>query len=97
MLTVSLAFFARTLAARLLHENDVSYGLNIYHMPVVNLPLANHLFGAAKIPIFLGSTLLLAILSWRVIEKPALSLKDYSLLASNRGRGPSPTVASNSR
>lgn len=86
MLTVSLAFSARTLSARVLHENDISYGLYIYHMPVVNLLLAQGVSGPARVATYLASTLLLAILSWRLIEKPALSLKEYSLRSSQRGR-----------
>ena len=58
---------------------DVSYGLYIYHMLIVNIVLAKG--GAAKfsgnslIIIYFVSTLLIALLSWFLIERPALALK----------------------
>jgi peptidoglycan/LPS O-acetylase OafA/YrhL len=79
LLTVSLAFTARGLSTRVLRGNDISYGLYIYHMPVVNLLLARHLDGAGPFAVFVATAIALAALSWRFIERPALSLKDYSL------------------
>jgi peptidoglycan/LPS O-acetylase OafA/YrhL len=79
MLTAGIAFTGRSLSSHLLKENDISYGLYIYHLPVLNLLLANHFSGVSGMVIFLSITAVLAYLSWRLVEKPALSLKDYSL------------------
>ena len=77
--TVSLAFTWRGLSARLLDGNDISYGVYIYHMPVINLLL---FYGMAGLPGFFVAvfgTIALAALSWRLVERPALGLKKYTV------------------
>lgn len=58
---------------------DIFYGIYIYHMLVVNILIAS---GAAVnysesilISIYFCTTLLFAVFSWFLIEKPSLSLK----------------------
>lgn len=79
MLTVSMAFTARDVSSLILRGNDISYGVYIYHVPIINLLLAHHLAGGRAFALFLAVTIAMALLSWRLIEKPALALKDYSL------------------
>ena len=79
MLTVSMAFTARGVSSRVLRGNDISYGLYIYHAPVMNLLIAHQFAGRRAFALFLATTIAMAILSWRLVEKPALSLKDYSI------------------
>lgn len=79
MLTVSAAFTARNLSSRLLRGNDTSYGLYIYHMPILNLLIANRIGGASGFILFFVATGCAAILSWRFVEAPALALKTYSV------------------
>lgn len=79
--TISLAFTRGQWAERLLHRNDISYGIYIYHMPIYNFCL--ELWGPLK-----GAPLMLAILSvpvvslvsWRLIEAPSMRLKKVTLL-----------------
>lgn len=79
-LVFSAAFTRGTLSDRLLRRNDVSYGVYIYHMPVANFLLATGLAGIVGSPLIaISATLLLAFLSWRLIEKPALALKRHAL------------------
>jgi len=72
-LVVSLAMSAPQLSDRILRHHDVSYGLYLYHMLVINLlvglaaPSGWASFAAAII-VSLG----LAVLSWTLIEKPYL-------------------------
>jgi peptidoglycan/LPS O-acetylase OafA/YrhL len=74
------AFSGITLSDGLLRRNDLSYGLYIYHMPVVNFVLAMGLVGStANLFIVIGATLALAYGSWRWVEKPTLSLKKHPL------------------
>jgi peptidoglycan/LPS O-acetylase OafA/YrhL len=86
-LAISGAMSFRTLSDRLLHRNDVSYGLYIYHMPGVYL-----LARLAILPPPLGVALLvlvtlaLAMLSWRLIERPFLAHKHRSLRAEAQGQ-----------
>jgi peptidoglycan/LPS O-acetylase OafA/YrhL len=63
----------------LLHRNDISYGVYIFHMPVINMLLVNGLTGWTGFWLSLGITAGLAVLSWRCIEKPALRLRSWAL------------------
>lgn len=77
--TVSVAFTWRGLSARLLNGNDISYGVYIYHMPLINLLL---FYGIPGLPGFFAAvfgTIALATLSWRLVERPALGLKRYTV------------------
>lgn len=68
------------LSGRLLRGNDLSYGVYIYHMPVINLLL---FFGPAGRPmdrlIVFAVTVFLAGLSWIMVERPALALKKHPM------------------
>lgn len=76
LVTLSFAFSYKNLSNKLLKHNDISYGIYIYHMLVVNTLVA---IGFLYKPIYMFAifivTIVLAILSWKLIEKPALSLK----------------------
>ena len=81
-LTLSAAFTKPKLAHTLLNRNDISYGMYIFHMPVINVILElgwgrpHYMFW-----IVVAMTTLLAWLSWRYVEKPALRLKHHTLLS----------------
>ena len=80
MVTFAAAFSAPTLSDRLLRRNDVSYGVYIYHGPVINLLLATGLGAVAlRFPLAIALTIALAYGSWRLVEKPALGLKRHPL------------------
>ncbi|WP_428653458.1 acyltransferase family protein [Runella sp.] len=74
--TISFAFSYRNLSKLLLGEEDVSYGVYIYHMVVVNiffeLGLLRHVSYYLAVIII---TYLVSVISWKWIEKPALHLK----------------------
>ena len=65
---------------RVLRGNDISYGLYIWHMPVIN-----HLLYTSETTHYWSSYLALAIsfflalLSWKLIEKPTLKLKKFQI------------------
>ena len=76
----SLAYTAVNLSKNLLNHQDISYGLYIYHMPVVNTFIylaADWRFSNEweTVAIILFSTICLAMCSWFLIEKPSLNLK----------------------
>jgi peptidoglycan/LPS O-acetylase OafA/YrhL len=85
-LIVSLAMSAPQLSDRILRHHDVSYGLYLYHMLVIELlvglaaPSEWTSFAAALI-VSLG----LAALSWTLIEKPYLRGKRGGLRAVSEG------------
>jgi peptidoglycan/LPS O-acetylase OafA/YrhL len=74
---LSLAFMAPALLRYLTPKPDLSYGFYLWAFPVEQL-VANYLHPSTPIGLFLLTTLLtlpLALLSWYVIESPALKKK----------------------
>jgi peptidoglycan/LPS O-acetylase OafA/YrhL len=55
---------------------DVSYGVYIWHMPIINLLLV---LGIGSAPIAIMLVAAMALLSWHLIERPALRLKSRSI------------------
>ena len=77
---LSLAYVRPTLGHQLLRGNDVSYGLYIYHMPIVGLLIQLGRTGSlAWVGVALGSALTCAVLSWRFVERPFLRRKRVGL------------------
>ena len=77
-LTFAAAYSRPSLGARLLGRNDISYGVYLYHIPVINLFLyygfigqGRYLFAAVVVTTALG------LLSWQLLEKPCLRLKRH--------------------
>jgi peptidoglycan/LPS O-acetylase OafA/YrhL len=80
LITFAAAFSAPALSERLLCRNDVSYGLYIYHVPVINvLLMTGAVGGRTGVAVALALSIALAYASWRVVEKPALTLKRHPL------------------
>lgn len=72
-LVLAAANTAPGLSSRILGKNDISYGLYIYHMPVYNFLLYKHLSWGW---LGFGVAVLCAALSWWLVERRALRLKD---------------------
>ncbi|MFN3782359.1 MAG: acyltransferase family protein [Spirosomataceae bacterium] len=73
----SLAFSYKTWSSRFLRNNDISYGLYIFHMPIVNFFVQNGYVG--DISYFLVVCLLsifFALASWFLVERNALKFKE---------------------
>lgn len=73
---LSFVFSFAGLSHRLLGDNDISYGVYIYHMVVINVLVELGVVGGF-LPLAAAVLLTLTVgyLSWLFIEKPALSLK----------------------
>ncbi|MFT3991629.1 MAG: acyltransferase [Luteolibacter sp.] len=81
LLTISAAYTAKSLSATLLRGTDCSYGIYIYHSLAINLFVQMHwLQSLAAVPLIFLVTIILALMSWHGIEKPALSRKSHSPL-----------------
>jgi peptidoglycan/LPS O-acetylase OafA/YrhL len=86
--TISLAYTYKTISNKILKDIDISYGIYIYHGPIINIFLAlnvsdkflsygGHIVNNMMVfLIFLIITFFLAYISWIFVEKPALSLKN---------------------
>jgi peptidoglycan/LPS O-acetylase OafA/YrhL len=72
----SFAFSFRGLAQVLLRRNDVSYGVYIYHMLVINILVQFGLVGLWRYGVLCAlAAAAVSFASWRLVEKPALSAK----------------------
>lgn len=77
---MSIAYTLPNMANLILRRNDISYGLYIYHMPVVNLFIYLGYTGRISHQLMaIGCSLVLASLSWFLIERPAMKLKRHGL------------------
>ena len=76
LLTISAGYTVPWLSKRLLGANDISYGLYIYHMLVINIFVHTGQTGQWGHLLFaLGISVAIAFASWIAIERPALALK----------------------
>lgn len=76
---LSFVYSSRNLSDRLLKGNDISYGIYIYHMIVVNIFVERGFLHRTDIFFFtLLLSILLGFVSWRFIEKPALKFKNVT-------------------
>jgi len=73
---IAFAFSYRSASKRILKGNDISYGVYIYHMIIVNSMIE---LGCVErysyFAIACILTVTVAVVSWKFIEKPALRLK----------------------
>jgi peptidoglycan/LPS O-acetylase OafA/YrhL len=74
-LVLSSGYTDRSLAERLLHRNDISYGVYLFHEPLANMMLANGISGMMCLALVSTLSVPLALMSWFFIERPSLSLK----------------------
>ncbi len=77
ILVYKLAYFKIPYNLNWVHKNDISYGIYLYHMPVINLCLYLGIFDgrsplATTISVVLGSALL-ALFSWYAVESRVLT------------------------
>ena len=90
--TIAAAYSARPLSQKLLGGTDISYGIYIYHSIVINVMVQLGWMGSfgAVTAVFVASVGL-ALLSWHLVEKPALACKAASPRALwNRFKQPAP-------
>lgn len=77
---ISAAFTRKNLSNRLLKGHDISYGVYLYHMLAVNALLCLGLKGTyLSLLVVAAVTVVLASLSWVIVERPALALKARTL------------------
>lgn len=88
MVTVfSFSYSFSTLTSKILKGNDISYGVYIYHMPVVNFLIYSGYTGKLIYSFYaLATAIVFALLSWVFIEKTSLQLKKHPLNPLNRNK-----------
>ena len=79
-LLLKMAYSNPDLTYKLLRKNDISYGVYIYHNPIVNVLIYKHLAGTLlSVFVTMALTPLFAFASWKLVERPALNLKKIAL------------------
>ena len=76
---IHFAFRWPGVSDRILKKNDISYGIYIYHMPVINYILYIYGPGIYQFLVSVFITLIVATLSWFLVERPCLRLKKNAL------------------
>jgi peptidoglycan/LPS O-acetylase OafA/YrhL len=76
--TISIAFSFKLLSKKYLQGIDLSYGIYIYHMPIINIFVNINRNGYQKyyMVIIFSIVIILSYLSWAFIEKRCLLLKN---------------------
>lgn len=78
--TISLAYTKPGFAKKILNENDISYGVYIYHGLVINIFIVTGLTGKYVFSILVCLiTIILAFMSWRIVERPFIRKKKVTL------------------
>lgn len=72
---LKLSYSIPHLSEKVLNKNDISYGVYIYHMPIINALLFFGLSGWLWVSLSWVGAVAVATCSWFMIEKPALALK----------------------
>ena len=78
-LILKIAYTAPKLSDKILKKNDISYGLYIFHMPIINYFLHQQVTGTAGFFLTILLTVIIASMSWFFFEKKILSFKKYAL------------------
>lgn len=86
LVVYSFAFSYLGLSQRVLRSNDFSYGIYIYHMPVIYMSLHMEWKGVGGLVVTTFTVALLAAFSWFLIERPTLKLKQDTHLPASESR-----------
>jgi len=76
---MAIAYSHRELSQNMLRRNDISYGVYLYHLPILNMLLAVGISGWQGLSLTIACTVPVAIASWLLIEKPALKARRWAL------------------
>jgi peptidoglycan/LPS O-acetylase OafA/YrhL len=78
---ISLAYSAPGIANKALHNNDISYGIYIYHGLLITIIVQEKLQSYTNVFVLIAFTYVLALLSWKFVEKPFIRIKKYTIKA----------------
>ena len=80
LLIFRMSYWKPEFVNKKIRGNDISYGIYIWHMPIVNQMLYADLSASYwYVAIAVIASIFVAYISWRYIEKPALRMKSYTL------------------
>ncbi|WPU95678.1 acyltransferase [Mucilaginibacter sabulilitoris] len=76
---ISLAYTAPGIAQKLLRNNDISYGIYIYHGLLLTVIVQEKLYSYTNVFELVALTYVLALLSWIFVEKPFIKSKRQTI------------------
>jgi peptidoglycan/LPS O-acetylase OafA/YrhL len=76
---LSMAYTLPTLADKLLRKNDISYGIYIYHGMSITVVVELKLVPYFNLVYLIAGTIVMATLSWLLIEKPFIKRKERTI------------------
>jgi peptidoglycan/LPS O-acetylase OafA/YrhL len=84
MLIISAAYSNNLLSSKLLKGRDISYGVYIYHMLVINCAVAlGYVHNVIWLLIVFLITIAISSLSWMLVESKALKMKSSRIYETN--------------
>jgi len=78
-LVFSAGYSGRSLSDRILSRNDISYGIYIFHMPIVNVLIQHDMTGLKGFLTLLPTVILISAGSWFLLEKRVLARRRRTL------------------
>lgn len=78
-LVFSAGYSGRSLSDRVLSRNDISYGIYIFHMPIINVLIENDIIGLRGFLTLLPIVIFISAGSWFLLEKRILGRKRRAL------------------
>ncbi len=76
----SFAYSFPSFSKSLLKGNDISYGVYIYHIPIINILIYyGYMSNIYYVFLTIAATIIMAIFSWIVIEKRSIKFKKHPL------------------
>ncbi|MGF7039422.1 acyltransferase family protein [Mucilaginibacter lappiensis] len=78
---ISLAYSSPGIAKKVFNNNDISYGIYIYHGLLLTVIVQLKLQGYINVFTLIGITYFLGLLSWIFIEKPFIRSKKHTIKA----------------
>ena len=76
---ISISYASPGLTRSTIGDTDISYGLYLYHSPILHMLRAFHVSGLAALLLTGVASVTAALMSWYLIERPCLNAKRYLL------------------
>lgn len=78
---LSMAYTLPDIANKLLRRNDISYGVYMYHGMIITVAVELKLVSYLSIPVLIFGSVVMAVVSWFLVEKPLIKRKERTIHA----------------
>lgn len=80
-LIFSFAYSIKNLSKKILGNIDMSYGLYLFHMPIINFILYQGYTGITRYIFLFTMVIFFSYFSWKLVEQPCIRLKKHPFFA----------------